>query len=82
MPYTIDHRNKADVPSFHQLYLPVHEAMLGMAPLESRGHRPLKMTFEDQLKALIFFYLEKHTSGSISILPLSDNRSSIDFFSI
>ena len=37
--------------------------MLGMPPLESRGDRPLKMTFEDQLKALIFFHLEEHTSA-------------------
>jgi hypothetical protein len=62
MPYTIDRQNKADAPSFHQLYFPVHRAMIGMAPLESRGNRPLKMTFEDQLKALIFFHLEEHTS--------------------
>jgi len=62
MSYTLDHQNKVDAPSFHQLYLPIHRAMLGMAPLESRGHRPLKMTFEDQLKALIFFHLEEHTS--------------------
>jgi len=63
MPYTIDHLNKADAPSFHQLYLPIHKAMLGMVPLESRGDRPLQMTFEDQLKALIFFHLEEHTSA-------------------
>jgi len=62
MPYTINRQDKADAPSFHQLYLPLHRAMLGMAPLESRGNRPLKMTFEDQLKALIFFHLEEHTS--------------------
>jgi len=37
--------------------------MPGMPPLESRGDRPLKMTFEDQLKALIFFHLEEHTSA-------------------
>ncbi|MCI5165007.1 MAG: hypothetical protein D3903_02690 [Candidatus Electrothrix sp. GM3_4] len=30
--------------------------------MESRGNRPLKMTFEDQLNALIFFHLEEHTS--------------------
>ncbi len=34
-----------------------------MPPLESRGDRPLKMTFEDQLKACIFFHLEEHTSA-------------------
>jgi len=62
MPYTLNRPNRSDEPSFHQLYLPVHGAMLGMAPLESGGDRPLKMTFEDQLKALIFFHLEEHTS--------------------
>ena len=62
MPYTLHRQNKADAPSFSQLYFPVHGAMPGMAPLKSRGDRPLKMTFEDQLKALIFFHLEEHTS--------------------
>jgi hypothetical protein len=63
MPYTLNRRNKADARSFRQLYLPVNGAMLGMPPLKSRGDRPLKMTFEDQLKALIFFHLEEHTSA-------------------
>ena len=62
MPYTIDRRKKADAPSFYQLYWPVQRAIIGMPPLEARGYRPLKMTFEDQLKALIFFHLEEHTS--------------------
>jgi hypothetical protein len=31
--------------------------------LESRGNRPLKMTFEDQLHALIFFHLQEHESA-------------------
>ena len=63
MADTLNRRNKADARSFRQLYLPVNGAMLGMPPLESRGDRPLKMTFEDQLKALIFFHLEEHTSA-------------------
>jgi len=70
MPYTLDHQNRSDAPSFHQLYLPVHRAMLGMPLLESRGDRPLKMTFEDQLKALIFFHLEEQTSRDISFRSL------------
>ncbi|MBN1931738.1 MAG: hypothetical protein JW786_09050 [Desulfobacterales bacterium] len=32
-------------------------------PLVSRGYKPLKMSLEDQLKALIFFHLEEHVSG-------------------
>jgi len=73
MPYTLDHQNKADVPSFRQLYLPVYEAMLGMPPLESRGDRPLKMTFEDQLKSLIFFHLEEHTSAQHLLQVLEED---------
>ena len=63
MPYTIDTLKKANVPSFSHLYVPVHKAKIGMPPLEARGDRPLKMTFDDQLKALIFFHLEEHASA-------------------
>jgi hypothetical protein len=73
MPYTLDRQNKADVPSFRKLYLPVNRAMLGMTPLESRGDRPLKMTFEDQLKALIFFHLEEHTSAQHLLQVLEED---------
>ena len=38
MPYTIDRQNKANVPSFHQLYRPIQRAMIGMPPLEARGY--------------------------------------------
>ncbi len=41
--------------------------------LESRGDRPLKMTFEDQLKALIFFHLEEHDSGRHLIQVLKED---------
>ena len=37
--------------------------MTGTPPLQSRGNRPLQITFEDQLKTLIFFYLEEYTSA-------------------
>ena len=73
MPYTLDRQNKADAPSFRKLYLPVNRAMLGMTPLESRGDRPLKMTFEDQLKALIFFHLEEHTSAQHLLQVLEED---------
>jgi hypothetical protein len=73
MPYTIDRRNKAHAPSFHQLYRPIQRAMVGMLPLEARGHRPLKMTFEEQLKALIFFHLEEHVSGQHLLQVLEED---------
>lgn len=73
MPYAIDPQSKANAPSFHKLYSPVDGAMIGMTPLEARGHRPLKMTFEDQLKALIFFHLEEHTSGQHLLQVLEED---------
>ena len=73
MPYTTDRQNKADAPSFNQLYRPIKSAMIGMPPLEARGYRPLKMTFDDQLKALIFFHLEEHVSAQHLLQVLEEN---------
>ncbi len=45
-----------------------------MAPeLKSRGDRPLKMTFEDQLKALVYFHLQEHKSARHLIQDLKEN---------
>ena len=63
MPYTLNNFGSANVPSFSQLYQPIEKAVIAMPPLLARGHRPLQMTFEDQLKALIFFHLEEYTSA-------------------
>jgi hypothetical protein len=47
---------------------------LSFAPeLKSKGNRPLKMEFEDQLKALIFYHLEEHTSGRHLIQVLKED---------
>lgn len=73
MPYTLDRQNKTDAPSFNQLYRPIHSAMIGMPPLEARGHRPLQMTFDDQLKALVFFHLEEHVSAQHLLQVLEEN---------
>ena len=48
--------------------------MQGITALTSRGNRPLKMTFEDQLNALILFHLEDHTSGSELIQTLQEDE--------
>ena len=37
--------------------------MIDMPKLESQGNRPLQMTFEDHLKALVYFHLEEHHSA-------------------
>ncbi len=64
MPYAFHpHDKKQNVPSFRELWQPVENILINMRPLEARGNRPLQMNFEHQLKALIFFHLEEHTSG-------------------
>ena len=44
-----------------------------MPPLEAQGHRPLKMTFDDQLKALVYFHLEEHVSAQHLLQVLEEN---------
>lgn len=73
MPYAIDTLKKANAPSFNQLFAPIDRAKIGMPLLEARGHKPLKMTFDDQLKALTFFHLEEHTSAQHLLQVLEDD---------
>ena len=73
MPYALDRLKKVKIPSFYQLYQPIQKAMIAMPPLEARGHRPLKMTFDDQLKSLIFFHLEEHTSAQHLLQVLEED---------
>jgi hypothetical protein len=44
-----------------------------MPVLKSKGDRPLKMSFEDQLNALIFYHLEEHVSGRHLIRVLKED---------
>ena len=55
------------------LLAPFFERFKSTNKLESRGYRPLQMTFEDQLKALIFYHLEEFSSGSELLQALEQN---------
>lgn len=57
------HHKKLRANSFLHFLQPVVDVIPQIPILESRGNRPLKMTFEDQLKMLIFFHLEEHVSA-------------------
>ncbi len=71
MPYTIKPLSKNQaIPSFHELLIPVYRMLSHTPPLEAKGDRPLQMTFEQQLKALIFYHLEEYSSGSHLIQDL------------
>ena len=65
MPYTIEPLSKNQaIPSFYELLAPVYKILSHTPPLTAKGDRQLQMTFEHQLKALIFYHLEEHSSGS------------------
>ena len=73
MPRTLSPKKFYFAPSFTQLTKPLY-AIFPYAPvLDSRGNRPLQMTFEDQLNALIFFHLEEHTSARHLIQTLKED---------
>ena len=57
------YQKKLRSDSFFQFYQPVGDIIPAIPILKSRGDRPLKMTFEDELKMLIFFHLEEHVSA-------------------
>ncbi len=63
MPHTFGRFTTNTELNFNQLYQPVQNAMTGMTPLESRCSRPLQMTFDEHLRALVYFHLEEHTSA-------------------
>ncbi|GKT11008.1 hypothetical protein DSTSK_43130 [Desulforhabdus sp. TSK] len=64
MPRTIHPWNRARrAPSFDDLMEPTRDILPHVPALEARGNRPLQMSFEEQLRALVYFHLEEHTSG-------------------
>ena len=74
MPKSFEpYQKKRFALSFYKLYLPIIKILSKTPVLESRGDRPLKMNFEDQLKALIFFHLEEHSSGRHLIQVLKED---------
>lgn len=73
MPRTLSPKKRYSVPAFRQLIKPLTCILPNIPILESRGNRPLKMTFEDQLNALIFFHLEEHVSASHLVQTLQED---------
>lgn len=75
MPYSLNRKNKNShkTPSFTLLIKPLQYALRNISLLTARGNRPLQMEFEDQLKALIYFHLEEHTSGRHLLQALKED---------
>ena len=70
--YRLNKKTKSK--TFEKLWKPIKNILPKIPTLVSRGDRPLQMTFEDQLKALVFFHLEEHKSGThlVQVLEKDD----------
>lgn len=62
MPRSFHPYHKKNVPSFKALFQPAMDSLADIPLLESRGNRPLKMDFEEHLRALVYYHLEEHSS--------------------
>jgi hypothetical protein len=79
MPHAFDPCQKRNKFEFFSLFQPAFEAMSHMPALESRCNRPLQMSFEEHLRALVFFHLEEHHSAQhlLQVLEQDDFARSV-----
>ncbi len=73
MPHTFKPFQKRYQLEFHSLFRPAIEATSQMPALNSQGNRPLQMTFEEHLRALVFFHLEEHHSAQHLLQVLEED---------
>ena len=73
MPRSIDPNIQNTNLSFHLFFKPARQAMEGMPMLTSGCNRPLQMSFEDHLKALVYFHLQQHTSAQHLLQVLEED---------
>lgn len=72
-------KKKINSKTYDKFCLPLHNCLLNVPVLKSRGDRPLKMTFEDELNALIFFHLQEHDSARHLIQELNEDEFAREF---
>ncbi len=73
MPHTFDPFRKKKTLSFGKLFQPVTDAMINIPQLTARGNRPLQMTFEEHLRALVYFHLEEYKSAQHLLQALEED---------
>lgn len=60
--------------SYEKLLQPIVDALKNMPELQSKGNRPLKMSFEEQLRVLVYFHLQEHTSAQHLLQTLKEDH--------
>ncbi len=66
-------KKKINSQSYDIFIKPMRLVLRYVPELLPRGDRPLKLKFEDQLNALIYFHLQEHTSGRHLNQDLNEN---------
>jgi hypothetical protein len=66
-------------PSLCDLLNPIYAIPGGIPLLPARGNKPLELSFEKQLKALVYFHLEEHTSGCHLLQCIDEDDFARDF---
>jgi len=79
MPRTFDPFQNPNTLEFFSFFQPAVGATSQMPDLHSRGNRPLQMTFEEHLRALVYFHLEEHHSAQhlLQVLEEDDFAKSV-----
>ena len=73
MTHTFSPFHKFNVLAFLSFFQPATEATSRMPALNSKGNRPLQMTFEEHLRALVYFHLEEHHSAQHLLQVLEED---------
>ncbi len=68
------HNIQLNSKTFNLLMAPSVAPLKSCPQLESRGDKPLKFTFENQFKALIYYHLEAHNSGRHLLSALKNDE--------
>jgi hypothetical protein len=73
------YEKKFFAPSLYDLLSPIYAIPGGIPLLLARGNKPLELSFEQQLKALVYFHLEEHTSGCHLLQSIDEDDFARDF---
>jgi len=74
MPYHWTPGQKKKHRTYPKLMQSINDTLPDITPLTSGSNRPLQMTFEDQIKILVYFHLEEHQSGRHLLQVLNENH--------
>ena len=66
-------KKKIGSETYDEFRSPPRDILPDVPALNSRGDRPLNMTFENQLNALIWFHLPEHDSAGCLVFDLNGN---------